>query len=54
MAADSEAEAEAIRASSLGNGIRLVTERMPDVRSVALGFWVDVGSRDESPQMAGV
>ena len=27
---------------------------MPDVRSVALGFWVDVGSRDESPEMAGV
>ncbi|MBV8304967.1 MAG: insulinase family protein [Acidimicrobiia bacterium] len=54
MAADPEAEAEAIRASSLGNGIRLVTERMPDVRSVALGFWVDVGSRDESPEMAGV
>src|SRR5213082_2118255 len=27
---------------------------MPDVRSVALGFWVDVGSRDESPELAGV
>ena len=48
------ADPEGIRASSLGNGIRLVTERMPDVRSVALGFWVDVGSRDESPERAGV
>ncbi|MBV8159347.1 MAG: insulinase family protein [Acidimicrobiia bacterium] len=54
MAADPGAEAEAIRASSLGNGIRLVTERMPDIRSVALGFWVDVGSRDASPELAGV
>jgi predicted Zn-dependent peptidase len=45
---------DAIRASSLDNGIRLVTERMPDVRSVALGFWVDVGSRDEASELAGV
>jgi predicted Zn-dependent peptidase len=49
-----EAAADSIRGSSLSNGIRLVTERMPDVRSVALGFWVDVGSRDESPDLAGV
>jgi predicted Zn-dependent peptidase len=26
---------------------------MPAVRSVALGFWVDVGSRDERPAIAG-
>src|SRR3954465_8389952 len=44
---------DAITCTRLDNGIRLVTERMPDVRSVALGFWVDVGSRDESPEMAG-
>jgi predicted Zn-dependent peptidase len=48
------ADPDAIKATSLGNGIRLVTERMPDVRSVALGFWVDVGSRDEAPELAGV
>jgi predicted Zn-dependent peptidase len=45
---------DAIKGSTLGNGIRLVSERMPDVRSVALGFWVDVGSRDESPELGGV
>lgn len=28
--------------------MQLVTERMPDVRSVALSFWVGTGSRDES------
>src|SRR5437763_561152 len=27
---------------------------MPDVRSVALGFWIDVGSRDESLELGGV
>jgi predicted Zn-dependent peptidase len=27
---------------------------MPSVRSVALGFWVKVGSRDESQQQAGI
>ena len=27
---------------------------MPSVRSVALGFWVKVGSRDESEQQAGI
>jgi predicted Zn-dependent peptidase len=49
-----EPATDSIRGSSLRNGIRLVTERMPDVRSVALGFWVDVGSRDERSELAGV
>src|SRR3954466_12828809 len=44
---------DAITCTRLDNGIRLVTERMPDVRSVALGFWVDVGSRDETPELSG-
>jgi predicted Zn-dependent peptidase len=34
-------------------GITVVTERMPDVRSVAAGFWVGTGSRDEPPSLAG-
>jgi len=48
------ADPDAIKGTSLANGIRLVTERMPDVRSVALGFWIDVGSRDESLELGGV
>ena len=43
-----QAGPDTIRRSRLANGVRLVTERMPDVRSVALGFWVDVGSRDSA------
>jgi predicted Zn-dependent peptidase len=33
--------------------MRLVTERMPWVRSVSLGFWVTAGSRDEARRIAG-
>ena len=35
------------------SGLRVVTERMPGVRSVALGFWVLAGSRDEPPPISG-
>jgi len=32
----------------------VITEEMPSVRSVALGLWVRAGSRDETPEQAGV
>jgi predicted Zn-dependent peptidase len=35
------------------SGLRIVTERMPSVRSVTLGIWVGAGSRDERPDIAG-
>jgi predicted Zn-dependent peptidase len=38
----------------LDSGVRVVTEAMPSVRSVALGLWVGTGSRDETPDQAGV
>ena len=31
----------------LDNGLRVVTERMPALKSVSIGIWVNVGSRDE-------
>ena len=34
--------------------MRLVTERMVDVRSACLGFWVGTGSRDETGAQAGI
>jgi len=37
----------------LPGGLRVVTERVPGVRSAAIGVWVGVGSRDESPVTAG-
>ena len=40
--------------SELDSGERVITERVASVRSVALGFWIDVGSRDERADRAGV
>lgn len=45
---------EAARLSETPAGIRVVTETVPGMRSVALGFWVRTGSRDEEPAEAGV
>ncbi|MGQ0670865.1 MAG: M16 family metallopeptidase [Actinomycetota bacterium] len=42
-----------IRRTEFESGLRVVTERMPGVRSVALGFWVLAGSRDEPPRISG-
>ena len=42
-----------IRRTVLPGGIRVITEAMPSVRSVTLGVWVGVGSRDEGPESAG-
>lgn len=43
-----------IKKLTLDNGLRLLTEDIPHVRSLAVGVWVDVGSRDESNQVAGI
>ena len=40
--------------SELSTGERVISERVPGVRSVALGFWIGAGSRDEPEARAGV
>jgi predicted Zn-dependent peptidase len=40
--------------TELGSGVRVVTEEVPSVRSVALGLWVRTGSRNETREQAGV
>lgn len=42
------------RASRLPNGVRVLTERMAGVRSVAVGAWVRHGSAHEPPELAGI
>jgi predicted Zn-dependent peptidase len=42
------------RVTELDSGVRVITEAVPAVRSVALGLWVKTGSRDETPAQAGV
>jgi predicted Zn-dependent peptidase len=41
------------RKTVLENGARVVTESMDSVRSISIGAWIDVGSRDEAAQEAG-
>ncbi len=38
----------------LGNGIRVITEKIPYLRSVSIGVWVMTGSRDEHPHENGI
>ncbi len=38
----------------LPNGLTVITENVPGARSVALGVWVTVGSRDEVVETSGV
>ncbi|HEX2421632.1 MAG TPA: insulinase family protein, partial [Actinomycetota bacterium] len=42
-----------ISRSEFSSGLRVVTERMPGIRSVSIGFWVLAGSRDERPAISG-
>lgn len=44
---------EVINTTSLGNGLRVVTEAIPGSRTAAFGVWVAVGSRDEAPEQSG-
>jgi len=44
---------DGVRRTVLDGGLRVVTEFLPAVRSVALGIWVGVGSRDEDLPHAG-
>src|SRR5689334_8885117 len=42
------------RKTVLDNGIRVITERMPGVRSLTIGLMLDVGSKDETAENNGV
>jgi predicted Zn-dependent peptidase len=42
------------RKSTLPNGIRVITESMPHVRSASLGIWADIGSAAERPEQRGI
>lgn len=38
----------------LENGVRIISEKMPEVRSATLGIWVSVGSRSDPPGREGM
>jgi predicted Zn-dependent peptidase len=43
-----------VRETRLANGIRVVTAALPRIQSVAIGVWVGVGGRYESPKLSGI
>ena len=43
-----------VRKTVLDNGVRIVTGKLPHVRSVSMGVWVNVGARDESAAENGL
>jgi predicted Zn-dependent peptidase len=43
-----------IESTTLGNGVRVITEVMPHVRSVSVGIWIGTGSRRETPEQNGI
>ena len=42
-----------VRRTVLPSGVRILSERVPGARSATIGYWVAVGSRDESPHTYG-
>ncbi len=45
---------ERLQKTTLPNGVRVVSEFIPSVRSVSVGIWVNTGSRDEERQESGI
>src|SRR6267142_1125328 len=45
---------EEVRSTRLANGITVLTEHMPGLRSVTAGIWVRRGSRHETPELNGI
>ncbi|HML16889.1 MAG TPA: pitrilysin family protein [Bryobacteraceae bacterium] len=43
-----------IHRATLANGVRVITERMPHVRSVSVGIWIGTGSREEGANETGI
>lgn len=43
-----------IMKKQLNNGVRVLTEKVPGVRSLSMGIWVGAGSRHENEQRAGI
>ena len=43
-----------VRSTKLPNGITILTEHMPGLRSVTAGIWVRRGSRHETPELNGI
>jgi len=43
-----------VKVTTLGNGLRVAVDEMPEVESAALGVWVGCGTRHESAELNGM
>ncbi|MEK6540067.1 MAG: pitrilysin family protein [Deltaproteobacteria bacterium] len=43
-----------IQKTTLRNGLKIITEEMPDIQSASIGIWVNMGSRDEESSKSGI
>ncbi|OSP56514.1 pitrilysin family protein [Pseudoruegeria sp. SK021] len=43
-----------VQVHRLSNGLRIVTERMPGLKSASLGLWITAGGRHERPEQNGI
>ncbi|MEJ8473510.1 M16 family metallopeptidase [Roseibium algae] len=43
-----------VRTTTLANGMTVVTDQMPHLKTVALGVWIRTGSRAENPDQNGI
>jgi len=50
---DQDSSGSIVRRTVLPGGLRVITESMPSMLSASLGIWVGIGSRDETPPLAG-
>ncbi len=54
MTAEAAQKTRDIGVTTLPNGVRIITEQMPHVRSVSMGIWIGTGSRCELPDQNGI
>ena len=57
MPSRSEANTEVnrdVQRTVLPNGVRVITEKMPHMRSASVGIWIGTGAREESRELTGI
>jgi predicted Zn-dependent peptidase len=47
-------KAAVINKTLLPNGVKIISQKMPHIRSVSMGVWVNVGARDEAGEQNGL
>ena len=40
--------------STLDSGLKIISEFMPSLETASVGVWVDVGARNETPEINGI